>query len=96
MKKCDSCEWDDCPELGFCRFERCKPKATIHIVIEMTDVELLGVRPYLDKEKAEADYEKTVEENQMTEESLEGEIGGTLRIAGDDVHAVQLIVREVE
>jgi len=72
---------------------------TTYTLIEMSDVELLGVKVYLERAAASTDFNKILEEHGMHElssEEFEEELPGTIRMAGDDAHSVQLLERFVE
>lgn len=69
----------------------------IYILIETGDIEILGVKVFKDKNKANETFEMCATENQVLElsDDLDKELEGTLRIAGDDVYCVQLIKKQI-
>lgn len=71
-----------------------------YTLIETADIEIIGVRIYLDRGKASGDFNKILKEHGLheipQEELGEEELQGTIRMAGDDAHCVQLIERLVE
>lgn len=68
----------------------------VFIVITTYDVELNDVRVFRELKDAEARFYAEVEEQRLlVEESVNREIQGTLRIAGDDAYCVQLIEKIV-
>lgn len=64
------------------------------IVMELVENEIQSLQLFTDKQVAESQFESIVQETQLHEESVENEIHSTLRIAGDDVYSVHLLVRE--
>lgn len=71
---------------------------TVYIVLETVDVETTGVRIFSNIKTAHRVFEECAEENSATESEfsqIKKELEGTLRFAGDDTYAVQLVERVV-
>jgi hypothetical protein len=68
---------------------------SIHIVIETEDIEIILVRAYALRADADKEFERIAIDGQMQEfngpDMLQG-CPGTERLAGDDAHAVQLLI----
>lgn len=67
---------------------------TTYVIIETSDIEIMGVHVRLTRESADAAFKQIADENQASEwplHCLTCEAEGTLRLAGDDVYAVQLL-----
>ena len=66
----------------------------VFIVLETADVEIIGLSVFGELVEAGWRFSKLCEENAICDEPvLPEEIPGTLRNAGDDAYAVQLIQR---
>lgn len=69
------------------------------LVIETADVEILGVRLFTRRQKADEYFTHVVEENgefEWSSDEMSREIVGTLRMAGDDSYCAQMIEVESE
>lgn len=69
------------------------------VLLEMIDVEPLDVRLFTKQGDAMAAFTACCLDGEVfpwAPEDLDGEMGGTLAIAGDDTYSVQLIEREEE
>ena len=68
----------------------------VFIVVETADIELVGLNVFHDGSEAARCFDNLCDRNQVIEEhSLTHELPGTLRIAGDDAYAVQLIQKHL-
>lgn len=67
-----------------------------YVIIQTADVELLSVRVLYDKGRAEELFMDICDEHNLLEDDIDQEIEGTIRIAGDSTHCVQLVEKEVE
>lgn len=68
----------------------------VFIVMQTVDIEVIGLNVFHDGVEAARCFEDLCDRNQAIEENnLTHELPGTLRIAGDDAYAVQLIQRHV-
>ena len=66
----------------------------MYVLIEMADVELLGVRVFTDREPADAMFDGAAKANgahKWAQRDLAQETYGTVRLAGDDSYSVQLV-----
>lgn len=71
----------------------------MYIVIEMASVELLGIEAYRTRRKAEEAFAAICADGKLGQYGsweLGNEVDGTLALAGDDAHSVQLIERKVD
>lgn len=71
---------------------------TTYTLIEMMDIELTGVDVYLDRGAASERFNALLEEyglQELDSEEFENELFGTIRMAGDDAHSLQLLERFV-
>ena len=70
---------------------------TIYIVIQLADIELIGVSAYETIEEANEKFEAVCIEDSLLEvdkkEWSKFEVSDTMRLAGDDAGSVQLIKR---
>ena len=67
----------------------------VFIVLETADVELVGASVFSALPEAVQCFDRLCVENDVPDEDVTPlELSGTLRIAGDDSYAVQLIQRE--
>ena len=66
----------------------------VFIVLETADIEIISLNVFAERDEASRRFSKLCEENGICDEAfLLEELPGTLRIAGDDAYAVQLIQR---
>ena len=66
----------------------------VFIVLETADIEIIGLNVFAEFVEAGRRFNKLCEENGICDEAVQREeLPGTLRIAGDDAYAVQLIQR---
>ncbi len=66
----------------------------VFIVLETADVEVVGLNVFAEVVEAARRFNMLCEENGICDEAVQREeLSGTLRIAGDDAYAVQLIQR---
>jgi len=63
----------------------------VYTLIETEDIEIRDVRHYSDPAVATAYYERFCERHHLDDAEVDQEVTGTLRLAGDDAHALQLI-----
>lgn len=64
----------------------------IFLTIETADVEIVGVRAHRTRKAADKTFNAIQRENSLHDaDDLSHEVAGTLRMAGDDSCAVQLI-----
>ena len=69
---------------------------TVYVLIETADVEILGIDLFSSEETANKHFDACLEENEVIEETnLEDELDGTIRFAGDEAYAIQLLKREI-
>lgn len=71
---------------------------TTYALIELMDIELTGVDVYLDRAAASERFNTLLEEyglHELAAEEFEDELFGTIRMAGDDAHSIQLLERFV-
>lgn len=64
------------------------------VLIETQDVELVSVRLFSDRAAANGEFERAAENEKLIEHDLTlfpYECTGTIRLAGDDARAVQLL-----
>lgn len=64
------------------------------VLIETADVDVLSVALFTNKTEAEARFEALAEQHRVSEwpdEDCTYEAAGTLRLAGDEAYAVQLL-----
>jgi hypothetical protein len=69
------------------------------VLVETADVDVLGVHVFTDRDKADACFTRFAEDNGAHEwplDELSNECEGTLRLAGDDSYAVQLLETVVD
>jgi hypothetical protein len=69
----------------------------IYAVLELADIEPLGLSVYTDDEKANSTFDALCRENGVVESPLPGtgkEAPGTIRLAGDDSYSVQMFELE--
>lgn len=73
--------------------------ATVYVLVEMADIELLSVRVFSSKKRAVEVFHGCSCENQcqeFDEKDMAHEIDGTLMMAGDDSYSVSLVERGVK
>ena len=66
----------------------------MYVLIEMADVELLGVQLFTDRRVADAWFDRAADAqgaHEWADEDLGREASGTLRLAGDDSYSAQLV-----
>ena len=66
----------------------------MYVLIEMADVELLGVQLFTDRRVADAWFDRAADAqgaHEWAAEDLGREAAGTLRLAGDDSYSAQLV-----
>jgi hypothetical protein len=69
----------------------------VFIVLQTADIELIGLNVFQDRIEAARCFDDLCDRNQVFEEhNLIHELPGTLRIAGDDAYAVQLIEKHLD
>lgn len=69
----------------------------VYIVIETADIELTSVVVFKDREKAAEAFEACAKKNGVSVcDDLDGEIEGTIAMAGDDAYAVQVIEQTIQ
>jgi hypothetical protein len=68
----------------------------VFVVVQTSDIELIGLDVFQDGVEAARCFDELCGANQVIEDlNLTHELPGTLRIAGDDAYAVQLIQRQL-
>ena len=67
--------------------------STSYVVIEMEGSELVGLHVCADEAVANDIFDSLANGQEYDADELENEIPGTLRLAGDDVHSVQLVAQ---
>lgn len=66
----------------------------MYVLIETAGIELVGVWVESVRSQANKMFDRIVEENHDMEVAPTGEIAGTVRIAGDDTHCIQMVQLE--
>jgi hypothetical protein len=67
---------------------------TVFIVLENADVEIIGLHVFAQLIEADRCFDRLCQQNLVADDVvLIDELSGTLRIAGDDAYAVQLLHR---
>jgi len=70
----------------------------MYLVVQTADIEIIAIESFKNKTSAMEHFEAIMEEDNLIEEDVDcrNELGGTLRIAGDDCACVQLIERKIK
>ena len=66
----------------------------MYVLIEMADVELIGVQVFTDRRVADGWFDRAADAqgaHEWADEDLGRESAGTLRLAGDDSYSAQLV-----
>lgn len=72
----------------------------IYTLIEMADIELIGLKTFSSRAAADKEFDKVVEENEALpfewdKKDIKCEVAGTLRMSGDDTYSAQLVETEI-